>query len=273
MAPKEVLVIHCSLAVSCRNGSSGHCIKTSKPREWDCPVHRSSHNKTFTHRSVLKLITDYRSISHIRRGSMLETHCRQSSLGSYHNSWLPVPPLFKTLCLWTGAADPPPCSWVVEFKRHHRIHITPSHEQDTIEDQFLHGVLKVWVYSFFFSKTGCHTMTKEFSLPYYLLITEVRIVGFVTVLKSIALGKQPSPGFELGSPCLFPLCASLVYMVKLNPYYSTPCEFFKRMWTTVIFLESPSHVYVYDLSNAVVWIVLIFLQISNSLNLFFSIYV
>ena len=66
------------------------------------------------------------SCCQLQRGSMPETHCcqretLQSSLGSDHNNWLPVPPLFKTLCLWAGAAEPPPCSWVVECKRHHRI--------------------------------------------------------------------------------------------------------------------------------------------------------
>ena len=60
------------------------------------------------------------------KSSLPETHCcqretPQNSLGSDHNNWLPVPPVFKTLCLWAGAAGPPPCSWVAECKRHHRI--------------------------------------------------------------------------------------------------------------------------------------------------------
>ena len=63
MAPREVLVIHWSLAVSCCNSSSCHWIKNFPDQESRiAPVHQSSHDKTFTHRSVLQLITDYRSV-------------------------------------------------------------------------------------------------------------------------------------------------------------------------------------------------------------------
>ena len=67
------------------------------------------------------------SCCQLQRGSMSETHSfqrekPQSSLGGDHN-WLPVPPLFKTLCLWAVAAEPPPGvqRWTVERRRHHWI--------------------------------------------------------------------------------------------------------------------------------------------------------
>ena len=63
VAPKEVLVIHCNLAVSRHNGSPSHWIKISQAEESGiATVHRSSHYKTFTHRLVLQFITDYRSL-------------------------------------------------------------------------------------------------------------------------------------------------------------------------------------------------------------------
>ena len=34
-------------------------------------------------------------------------------------------------------------------------------------------------WEFFFSETTCHTEAKEPTMPYYLLITEERIVGFI----------------------------------------------------------------------------------------------
>ena len=40
---------------------------------------------------------------------------------------------------------------------------------------------------FSFSSTGCHTKTKELSLPYYLPTAEERIVGFIPISKVLVL--------------------------------------------------------------------------------------
>ena len=57
---KEVLVIHCRLAVSSRNGSPCHWIKTSKAKREGLPLCTGLLYKNFTHRSVWQLITHHR---------------------------------------------------------------------------------------------------------------------------------------------------------------------------------------------------------------------
>ena len=79
VAPQEVLVIHCSLAVSRCNGSPCHWTKTSLVERVGLPV-----------------CNDLLTLKPSRTGSFLQ----------------PIPPLFKTLRLQTWTAEPPPSSQI-----------------------------------------------------------------------------------------------------------------------------------------------------------------
>ena len=62
---------------------------------------------------------------------------------------------------------------------------------------------------FSFSQTSCHTKAKEPSLPYYLPIAGGRIIGFIPFPRVLVLCNQSRPGFELVSPCPFPMTITI----------------------------------------------------------------
>ena len=72
---------------------------------------------------------------------------------------------------------------------------------------------------FSFSQIGCHTRVKEPSMPYYLFISEERIVGFILSPKLLRYVKcrQPRPAVDLRSVCLFP--TTLTITPQMLPMY------------------------------------------------------
>ena len=104
-----------------------------RPRESDCPVQRSSHYKTLTHRSVLKLITDYRRAA----ANFEEVRCQNVTAARERHRRAAY------TVITTTDFQCPHCSrlctselglrshlrvhkWVVEHKRHHRIRWTTT---------------------------------------------------------------------------------------------------------------------------------------------------
>ena len=73
---------------------------------------------------------------------------------------------------------------------------------------------------FSFFKTSYHTKVKELSLPYYLLIAEEKIVGFIAFSKVMTVKcQQPCPRFELGLSCPFPTTINII--PQMPPYISS----------------------------------------------------
>ena len=69
------------------------------------------------------------------------------------------------------------CIW--KYMYHICIYLTPPHEQDVTQCQFLKRSLTGFNPEFSFSSTGCLAKAEDLRVPCYLLITGGRIIGFM----------------------------------------------------------------------------------------------
>ena len=96
-------------------------------------------------------------------------------------------------------------------------------KQEVTYGELLAGWGSVLILEFPIHSNGCHSKVKKLSLPYHLHIMGERILGcisFPNVYRYVKC-KQPPPGFELGSLCLFPSTRAVtlwapLYVMSLN---------------------------------------------------------